>query len=92
MDASDGTAEQKVAACLHAVLGPERADRAAASVDLIGDDFLDSFEIVELAARLEAEFGIVIPADRLTPETFRSVGDMAVLCTQLREDGAARPS
>lgn len=90
MVASDRQAERKVAACLEAVLGPDRAGRAAASADLIGDDLLDSFEIVELAARLEAEFDIVIPADRLAPETFRSVGSLAALCRQLSNDRSAR--
>jgi acyl carrier protein len=83
MDASSSEAERRVAASLEAVLGPERAARAVASADLIGEDLLDSFELVELAARLEAEFAIVIPAESLSPETFRSVGALAALCRRL---------
>jgi acyl carrier protein len=92
MHDADSEAERRVAACLEVVLGPERATRAAASADLIGDDLLDSFEVVELAARLEAEFGIVIPADRLAPETFRSVAALVALCRELDHDRAARSS
>jgi acyl carrier protein len=83
MNAASSEADRRVAACLEAVLGPERAPRAVASADLIGDDLLDSFELVELAARLEAEFAIVIPAESLSPDTFRSVGALAALCLRL---------
>lgn len=92
MDASDAPTEQRVAACLLAVMGADRAGRAMQSADIIAEELLDSFEIVELMAHLEAEFGFVIPADSLSPEAFRTVGAIAVLCRRVGMDHAARSS
>ncbi len=42
-------------------------------VDFIEEGYLDSFDIVQLVAELEAQFKIVISALDIVPENFNSV-------------------
>ncbi len=42
-------------------------------VDFVEQGYLDSFDIVQLVAELESEFGIVISALDILPENFASV-------------------
>lgn len=51
--------------------------------DLIGAGILDSFDIVTIVAEVDAQFGVTIPPEELTPENFRSVQTLYDLITRL---------
>lgn len=61
------------------VLGPARAEAACHADDMIAAGFLDSFAIVELAARLEAAFDVTIPSDAINDSNFASSRALARL-------------
>lgn len=48
-------------------------------VDFIEEGYLDSFDIVQLVAELEAQFKIIISALDIVPENFNSVAAIATL-------------
>lgn len=50
---------------------------------LIDDGTLDSFDIVTIAAEVDLDFGVVIPAEALTPENFNSVKAIYALVERL---------
>ena len=50
---------------------------------LIDDKILDSFDIVTIVAEVDAQFGVTIPPEELTPENFRSVQTLYDLITRL---------
>ncbi|WP_433697151.1 phosphopantetheine-binding protein [Nocardiopsis sp. CA-288880] len=66
-------------------LGDEPVDRGMSLTDL----GLDSFGIVQALVELEAEFGVEFPDDRLTAETFASVGSLWEALASLAEAGRA---
>lgn len=43
------------------------------SQDFIGDGLLDSLAVFQLLAKFEAEFGIRIKGEDITPETFANI-------------------
>lgn len=51
-------------------------------VDFVEQGYLDSFDIVQLVAELEAEFGIVISALDILPENFATVQSICALVTR----------
>ena len=53
---------------------------------LIEEGILDSFDLATLAARIDEEFGVAIPAYALTPENFDSARSIHALVCQLREE------
>lgn len=48
-------------------------------VDFVAHGYLDSFDIVQLVAALEKEFGIVISALDILPENFSSIKAISLL-------------
>ncbi len=54
--------------------------------NLIEDEILDSFDIVNLVARLDQEFDIEISPADLIPEKFKSVETIYQLVEKLQED------
>ncbi len=58
-------------------------DAEAASANL-PDAGLTSMAAVKLMLALEAEFGIAIPDDDLTPENFATLGAIVSLVTRIR--------
>lgn len=50
---------------------------------LIDDGILDSFDIVTIAAEVDLDYGVVIPAEALTPENFNSVKALYALVERL---------
>lgn len=65
------------------VLGEGRGVAALASLNMVSEGHLDSFSIIELAARIEDRMNITIPAERLTAEDFASVANLTRLCVEL---------
>ena len=53
---------------------------------LIDNGILDSFDIVTLAAEIDAQLGVSIPAEELLPENFNSAKAMNALIARLQED------
>ena len=53
---------------------------------LIGDEILDSFDIVNLVTKLNDEFDIDITPSDLVPENFETVEDIYNLIKKLQED------
>ena len=53
---------------------------------LIDNGVLDSFDIVTLAAEIDAQLGVSIPAEELLPENFNSAKAMNALIVRLQED------
>ena|SRR5437867_3439609 len=49
----------------------------ADDVDLIGTGLLDSLALVEVLARVEPEFGVMIEFEELEIESFRSISSIA---------------
>lgn len=54
--------------------------------NLIEDEVLDSFDIVNLVARLNNEFDIEITPAQLIPENFKSANTIYQLVEKLQED------
>ncbi len=50
---------------------------------LIDEGILDSFDIVTIAAEIDADFGVAIPAEELTPENFNSAKALYALVERL---------
>lgn len=50
---------------------------------LIDDGVLTSFDLVMLAAEISQEFGVTIPAHRITPEVFNSAETIYGLIVEL---------
>ena len=63
------------------VTGSNPPDRDA---DLIEGGVLDSLALVELLFAIEQELGIVIPAERLEIERFRTLARLAELVAECR--------
>ena len=55
------------------------------SLNFIEEGMLDSFDVVKLMARLEAEFGIVIDGMDIVPENFSSLDGIIEM---LKRNGA----
>ena len=53
---------------------------------LIGDEILDSFDIVNLVTKLNDEFDIEITPSYLIPENFETVKDIYNLIKKLQEE------
>ena len=53
---------------------------------LLEDGILDSFDIVSLVGEIEDEFGVVIPAEEITPDNFNSAKSLYELITRLEEE------
>lgn len=50
---------------------------------LIDDGILDSFDIVTIAAEVDLDYGVTIPAEALTPENFNSAKALCALVERL---------
>lgn len=50
---------------------------------LIDEGILDSFDIVTIAAEIDSDFGVAIPAEELTPENFNSAKALYALVERL---------
>jgi len=50
---------------------------------LIDDGILDSFDIVTIAAEIDADFGVAIPVEELIPENFNSAKALYALVERL---------
>ena len=68
------------------VTGSNPPDRDA---DLIEGGVLDSLALVELLFAIEQELGIVIPAERLEIERFRTLARLAELVADCRALGTS---
>lgn len=47
---------------------------------------LDSFDVISMVADLNDEFDIVITADKLTPQNFRSADTISALISELLDE------
>jgi acyl carrier protein len=82
---------------LLAQLGTVFADVTGSSppdpdADLIEGGVLDSLALVELLFAIERELGIVIPADKLEVERFRTLARLAELVAECRGLGTYDPA
>jgi acyl carrier protein len=57
--------------------------------DLIEGGFLDSLALVELLFAIEQELGVVIPAEKLEVERFRTLARLAELVAECRALGTS---
>lgn len=71
---------------LQNILGEDRAERAAKSLDLLGEGYLDSYAFLELTAVLEEALDVMIPATKLTPQNYASVDTLTAMCESLTSD------
>lgn len=55
-------------------------------LDLIGDEILDSLDIVTLITEINSTFDISIPAEEILPENFCTVEAIYALITRLDEE------
>ena len=51
--------------------------------NLITDGFISSFELIALILKLERSFDIKIPIERIEPESFNSVEQIAAFMSEL---------
>ena len=54
--------------------------------DLIGDEILDSLDIVTLITEINSVFDVSIPAEEILPENFCTVEAIYALITRLDEE------
>ncbi|MBQ9806584.1 MAG: acyl carrier protein [Clostridia bacterium] len=54
--------------------------------DLIGNEILDSLDIVTLVTEINAEFDVSIPAEEILPENFNSAKAIYALITRIEEE------
>ncbi len=54
--------------------------------DLIGNEILDSLDIVTLITEINAEFDVSIPAEEILPENFNSAEAIYALITRIEEE------
>ena len=57
-----------------------------AETDLIGDEILDSLDIVTLITEINDTFDVSIPAEEIVPENFASAESIYALITRLDEE------
>jgi acyl carrier protein len=62
-----------------------QADQIDDGVDLIKDEVLDSFGIVNLIVELEQHFGVSIPGDKVNAENFSRIDSILRLLEDLQE-------
>lgn len=55
-----------------------------AETRLISSGLVDSFSLVSLQRFIESEFGVLVPAPRITAETFDTVGQMIEVIARFR--------
>lgn len=53
---------------------------------LIDDSILDSVDIVTLVAEIDAEFGVAVPVEELTPENFNSAQAIYEMILRLEDE------
>lgn len=53
---------------------------------LIDDSILDSVDIVTLVAEIDAEFGVAVPVEELTPENFNSAEAIYEMICRLEDE------
>ena len=53
---------------------------------LIDDSILDSVDIVTLVAEIDAEFGVAVPVEELTPENFNSAKAIYEMICRLEDE------
>lgn len=56
-------------------------------VDFVESGYLDSFDIVQLVAELESEFGVLISALEILPENFASTQAICALVERSQKRG-----
>ena len=54
--------------------------------DLVDGGELDSLDIVNIVAEMEASFDVSIPVEEIVPEHFNSVAAMEKMITRLQEE------
>lgn len=79
----------RVTAVLQEVLGEPQFAAALQSGDLLGDGLIDSFALLELTARLEVAFDIVLPPSRIGGQDYRSLANLTSMCQELARPGIA---
>ena len=57
-----------------------------ACTTLIDDSILDSVDIVTLVAEIDAEFGVAVPVEELTPENFNSAKAIYEMICRLEDE------
>lgn len=60
----------------------------SASTDFLEDGLIDSMDVIMITTALEAEFGIAVPGERITPENYSSAERLAALVEQCRQGRA----
>ena len=58
----------------------------ASETDLIGNEILDSLDIVTLITEINSAFDVSIPAEEILPENFCTVEAIYALITRLDEE------
>ncbi|MBR3736464.1 MAG: acyl carrier protein [Lachnospiraceae bacterium] len=54
--------------------------------ELVERKIIDSFDIVTIIARIDEEFDVAIPADKIVPEHFNSMEALAQLVSELLDE------
>ncbi|MBP3295978.1 MAG: acyl carrier protein [Lachnospiraceae bacterium] len=54
--------------------------------ELVERKIIDSFDIVTIIARIDEEFDVAIPADKIVPEHFNSMEALAKLVSELLDE------
>ncbi|MBR1470132.1 MAG: acyl carrier protein [Lachnospiraceae bacterium] len=54
--------------------------------ELVDRKIIDSFDIVTIIARIDEEFDVAIPADKIVPENFNSMEALAKLVSELLDE------
>ena len=83
------SATERVAAVVRRLLADRSVTRSFTAQEDLRDVGLTSLDMVNLVLAVEAEFGVGIPENEITPANFRSVAAIEALVEGLRHRSAA---
>ena len=83
IDLQGAMMEEKLIAFIEHEFLDDPDSRITADTTLISSGLIDSFSLVSLVAFIKREFGKVIPAPRVTPESFDTVRQMVTIINNL---------
>jgi acyl carrier protein len=75
---------EEVRACVAAVVGSAQVAQLAADAPLVETGLVSSMELVAVAAAIEQQFGIAVPAAAVTVANFNTLAALARMIERLR--------
>jgi len=90
INAENGSPTARLSSLVRELLAKRSVDRSVAPEDDLIASGLSSLDLVNLMLGVEAEFGVKIPDQDMTPANFRSIARIQILLARLAT-GAIQP-